>query len=206
VTSEPPRPGGLAEVIERSGVCADGLPGEPATSVEYRVQAERTVALLAETLARLHRTDLGDDAATTALDAPALATQLVAAALDGPRADRPRSQAYRHIADDRLRDILVQGAPGVADRCDRMVLTHGRPTLASLWCERGEAVGFVGWNRAAVADPYRDLAVAAHSVATDMAPVLVPVLFDHYGEHAPDPIRLDWFSLAAELGTDPGAG
>jgi hypothetical protein len=39
-----------------------------------------------------------------------------------------------------------------------------------------------------------------------MAPVLVPVLFDHYGEHAPDPIRLDWFSLAAELGIDPGAG
>ena len=54
-----------------------------------------------------------------------------------------------------------------------------------------------------MADRYRDLAVAARSVAVDLAPILVPVFFDRYGTTAPDAVLLDWYSLVAEL--RPGA-
>ena len=79
------------------------------------------------------------------------------------------------------------------------MLTHGSPTLANLRCADGSAVGLVAWSGAAVADRYRDLAVAARSVAVDLAPILVPVFFDHYGTTSPDAVLLDWYSLAAEL-------
>jgi hypothetical protein len=32
-----------------------------------------------------------------------------------------------------------------------------------------------------------------------MSPALVPLLMERYGEQSPDPIRLDWYSLLAEL-------
>jgi aminoglycoside phosphotransferase len=193
-------PDALAQAILRSGMDATGTAGEPATSVEYRVQPERTVGLLADALARLHRTELTELERRHALDAH----QLAAAAPTGHTPTGPvptRSAAYAHIDDERLRTILVEGAAGASARNDRMVLTHGTPTLAHLVADRGALVGWVRWEAAAVADPYRDLAVAALDVAA-MSPMLVPLLLERYGEQSPDPIRLDWYSLLAELSGD----
>lgn len=189
----------LSALVARSGLDATGMPGEPATSIEYRVDAERTVHLLADVLARLHATELDAGARQLALDARQMAA-VAATSVGGPRSvSTPRSAAYSHVPDERLVEILLDGAPGAAARNDRWVLTHGSPTLAHLHCDRGSAVGLVDWSRAAVADPYRDLAIAARSVANDLAPILVTTLFERYGERAPDPVRLDWYSLAAEL-------
>ncbi len=185
-------PTALRHAVQRSGLQASASVGEPATAVEYRVQAERTVGLLADALARLHRTDLTDEERRLALDAPQLAAAVERSS------GRPRSAAYTHIDDERLHAILVDGAAGAAARADRVVLTHGAPTLAHLIADQGVLVGWVDWRSAAVADPYRDLAVAARSVA-EMSPALVPVLMERYGEQSPDPIRLDWYSLLAEL-------
>jgi aminoglycoside phosphotransferase len=199
-----PAPDALQPAVLRSGMDASGAAGEPATAVEYLVQAERTVGLLADALARLHRTELTDEERSLTLDAH----QLAEAAAAGHRtsaavaAAHVRSAAYAHIDDERLHAILVEGAAGAAARGDRMVLTHGSPTLANLVADRGTLVGWVDWAAAAVADPYRDLAVAARSVAA-MSPSLVPLLLERYGEQSPDPIRLDWYSLLAEL---TGAG
>ncbi len=189
----------LDALVARSGLDARGLPGEPATSVEYRVDAERTVQLLADVLADLHATELTAADRDSAVGAEQYASAAAAAHVDGRLRRDERSAAYAHMDDERLVEVLVGGAPGAAARRDRWVLTHGAPTLAHLWCARGSAVGLVGWDRPAVADPYRDLAVAAHCIATEMAPILVPVLFERYGERSPDPVRLDWFALAAEL-------
>ena len=60
-------------------------------------------------------------------------------------------------------------------------------------------MGFVNWTGAALADPYRDLAVSATSVATSFGPMLVPEFFDAYGLTHPDPLRLDWYALSAQL-------
>jgi aminoglycoside phosphotransferase len=206
VTAQPGGAAGLSELVARSGFDATGRAGEPATSIEYRVDAERTVQLLADVLAGLHATELDAGALQMAVDAGQVADEAAATAAVGPEPRRrTRSAAYAHVSDDRLVEILLQGAPAAAARQDRRVLTHGSPTLAHLWCDRGSAVGLVDWGRAAVADPYRDLAVAARSVATEMAPILITVLFERYGERSPDPVRLDWYSLAAELLVPSGA-
>lgn len=194
-------PSELLRLARDHGLDATGSGGEPLSSVGYRVQAERTVGVLAETLARLHATPMPEVLRVTALHPHAIAAQ-VRHQLEHVRAQRdppPRAAAYAHLDDARLVQVLADGAGAVERRGGRAVITHGAPTLDRCLADRGTALGLVDWRRAAVADPYRDLAVAAASVASLFAPILVPVLFERYGEHQPDPVRLDWYSLAAEL-------
>lgn len=189
----------IAALVARSGMDARGADGEPATSIEYRVDAERTVRLLAAALAALHATELSDGERRAGLAATDLASDAVGAFGAGTLQHSERSGAYAHMSDERLVDALVAGAEGAAARQSRQVLTHGTPTLSHLWCDHGSVVGLISWDRPAVADPYRDLAVAARCIATDMAPILVPTFFEHYGESSPDPVRIDWYALLAEL-------
>lgn len=202
----------LAGVIVRSGLDATDLEGDPATSIEYRAQAEHTVGLLASTLARLHDLDLGlrGDAARLPVMGPAELVRRARAALPAGELVGPRSAAYRHLSDERLVQVLDQGAADLVGSDAAVVLTHGTPTLGHLRCRAGMAIGLVGWEHAALGDPYRDLAVAARSVAEQLTPTLVPVLFERYGElrpeaRRPDARRLDWYSLATELLVDPGS-
>lgn len=184
--------------VARSGLDARGRPGEPATSVEYRVDAERTVGLLAEALASLHATVLTPEDQRAALGPPKL-VEMARTAVAASDSRTGRQGAYAHLDDDRLLEILAEGADRIGTRVDPPVLTHGAPSLAHLWCDRGRLVGLVGWSHPAPSDRYRDLAVAARSIATDLTPALVPVLFERYGEVQPDPVRLDWYALAAEM-------
>jgi aminoglycoside 3'-phosphotransferase II len=190
------------EAVVAAGLDATDVPSEAASDAEYRIQPEATVRLLAATLARLHSVTVPEGAA------PVLGpAHLAAAARDalaaGGLPGRERAAAYAHMADDRLVEALAGGVVGVAPRC-RAVVTHGAPTLATFRCRDGRAVGFTAWSGLAVSDPYRDLAVAATSVAADLGPMLVPVLLDAWvaavvDELRPDPVRLDFHALAAEL-------
>jgi len=107
-------------------------------------------------------------------------------------------QGFLSAHRQRLVAILRSGAP-TPERSRPPVLTHGAPRLELLRCRDGAAVGFVGWEGAAVADPYRDLAVAARSVATGLGPMLVPALFERCGIDRPDPILVDWYALVDQL-------
>lgn len=185
-------------VVAHSDLDATDRPGEPATAIEYRVDAERTVRLLGETLSRLHAVELHDDEPAASLT-PAVVAAAAAAGLRAGSLAPERGAAYAHLGPERLVEVLVEGAATAAARSGPPVLTHGSPCLSNLRCARGSAVGFVAWEAAAPADRHRDLAVAARSVAEDLTPVLVPVLFEHYRGPRPDPILLDWWSLAAEL-------
>lgn len=200
----------LARAIARSGLDATDLGGDPATSIEYRAQAEHTVGLLASTLARLHGLDpvgpvTSGDTSSLPVMGPAHVVHRARTALAAGELVQPRSAAYRHLADDRLVQVLEQGAEDLAVPDSAVVLTHGAPTIGHLRCRAGSAIGLVGWEQAALGDPYRDLAVAARSVAQQLTPTLVPVFFERYGELRPDARRLDWYSLATELLVDPGA-
>lgn len=201
----------------RAGLDATGRDGGPATSPEYRVQPERTVGLLASALGRLHSISAGDQpvdprAATmgerAVLDPVRVADAAQEALSAGRLADLPPGSTYGHLPVERLVEVLVSGAEDVSQRSGAAVLCHGAPTLQHLWCDRGEVVGFVEWQRAAWADPYLDLAIAARDVAEVLTPMLVPELFERYGETRPDPIRVDWWALAAELSGafEPGGG
>ncbi len=185
-------------IAVHSDLDATDRTGEPATAIEYRVDAERTVRLLGETLSRLHAVEL-HDAEPAAPMTPAVVGAAAAAGLRAGSLVAVRGDAYAHLGQERLVEVLVEAAPAAADRSGSPVLTHGAPCLANLRCDLGSAVGFVAWEAAAPADRHRDLAVAARSVAEDLTPVLVPVLFEHYRGPRPDPILLDWWSLAAEL-------
>ncbi len=189
----------VSAAIRRSGLDATDRPGEPANSLEYRVDAEGTARRLGLMLAQLHRTELSD--AELALAAgPAALVQRARREVGRPEAERmPRSEPYRHVDDERLVAILERGAPRAAQRGTRTVLTHGRPTLGALWCLQGSTLGLRDWAEAAFGDPHRDLAVAAGSIATELTPLLVPALVDAYGLFSPDPVVLDWYALAAEL-------
>ncbi len=189
----------LSSAIARSGLDATGKAGEPASSIEYRVDAEGTVRRLGAVLAQLHGVDL-DTAEMAAAVGPSELVERARVAVSQPTGERPaRSAEYRHVDDTRLLEILADGATAVGGRCGRTVLTHGRPTLQNLWCFRGSAVGLLDWADAAVGDPHRDLAVAARSIATELSPMLVPSFVDSYGLFAPDVVALDWYALAVEL-------
>ena len=183
---------------------ADG-DGVPASSPEYRFDVEHTVGLLAGALARLHSTPVSEPVGP--LDPDQVVAQARAALEAGSLSADRLAAAYRHVEPVRLVEILAEGRSArLDDAAEARVLTHGRPTLDALRCQDGVVLGLAGWERAALADRYRDLAVAASSVATDLGPMLVPTFFERYAAAAndarydhPDPLRLDWYALAAEL-------
>lgn len=203
--NDPSRADAARQAATAAGLVAAPDEGVPGSSPEYRFDVEHTVGLLAATLAALHTAPLPRPAEPLDPD------ELVELARDALAAGRLHveavSAAYRHVEPARLVEILAAGrATSLSGAGETPVATHGRPTLDALRCRDGAALGFAGWDRAAVADRYRDLAVAASSVATDLGPMLVPTLFERYAaavhddryDH-PDPLRLDWYALAAEL-------
>ncbi|MFZ4518851.1 MAG: phosphotransferase [Microthrixaceae bacterium] len=170
--------------------------GEPATEVEYRYEPERTVGLLGDTIARLHSAAAPDGwAQLRAADVVELARTRIESGEVRPDTLDP---AYAHMEPARLLGVLASGAAAV-DAHSGVVPTHGRADLAHLRCDGGRPLGFADWSAAALADPYRDLAVAARSVALDLGPMLVPDLLERAGHPQPDPVRLDWWALADVL-------
>jgi len=197
--------GGLPELIAASGLDATERGGSPATSTEYLVEVERTVALYAATLAQLHAVQPTGELPVH--DAAHLVAEARAAVSEGRVTEGTLTPAYRHMSPERLLEVLVERAAHDAVASGGpLVLTHGRPLLDRLRCDAGASLGLTGWERAGLGDPYRDLAVAAREVGTRLSSMLVPALFDAYAAESgrpelqrPDPVRLDWYVLAAEL-------
>lgn len=199
-------PAELVDAVSGSGLDATGRPGEPGDSTAYRMQPDRTVELLASALVRLHA--VPPPAGVEPVRATDVVDALRARHRRGELAAPTPDSVYAHVSLDRLLDVLADGAQAVLERRGAAALCHGAPTIGRLRADGGELVGFVDWHLAAVADPYLDLAIAARSVATGFTPMLVPVLVERYGLARADPVRLDWWALAAELlgrGT-PSAG
>lgn len=194
----------LVELARAAGLDADSAPDSdegiaPGTAPEYRFDAERTVAAFGDHLARLHRVGVGDTgpAFEPAVLVDAARRRLAAGELVADEL----APTYRHMAPDRLVQILGDGLDEVVERAraERPVLSHGRPVLGSFRFRRGEPLGFTDWAAVTVADRHLDLAVAASDVAGVFGAVVVPVLFDAYGDPPPDPQRIDWFALADAL-------
>ncbi len=216
----------LLELVARAGLDASELLGPSpapadadapmgADSVPFRVDPERTAAILGTALAALHRVGPPDAPSSGLRDAMQDAVDTAREVL-GEGAGAPLDAAYAHIERERLVailekgvDELVSGDTGVSDTgvsdtgvsdtgVSDMVVSHGRPTLSRLVCVRGRPVGFVDWRRLEWADRHRDLASAATDVAATLGPMAVPLFFDAYGAD-PDPRRLDWWVLAHQL-------
>lgn len=191
----------LSDAVAAAGLDPAGA-GVSGTDLEYRYEPDRTVALLAGALARLHAVAVPDDGPRLGTgDVVALARRR----LDDGRIDAATlDPAYAHVEPARLVEVLADGAARLGTSAP--VITHGAATLDALRCEAGAALGLAGTAHLAVADPYRDLAVAARSVASTFGPMLVPELFERYGGPPADPVRLDWWALATVLTIDPVGG
>lgn len=194
-------PDAAPEVVRQAGLDGDVAGARPATDPEYRFDPQATVALLADSLARLHALDPGGTpvgAGRLTLDAVVTRAREAVAGPGRPELDA----AYGHMEPARLLEVLAAGAADLGEPDpSEVVLTHGAVSLSALRCDQGRAVGFRGWSSAAVADRHRDLARAATVVAGSLGPMLVPELFERYGRR-PDPRRLDWWALADQLTGD----
>lgn len=186
-----------------------------------------SVAALGRTLADVHDgrlvgPDVGRLSALSAADALgrvelALATG-AALSLEGTPFDR--------MGPGRLVEALRSGVASVVQRCSTTVPTVGRATignldLAGMAASSPELSGspnlvfrpgrrsaggaaFRDWGQAALADPYRDLAVAAADVVATVGAAGVLALTEAYVAARPsieplDLIRLDWWSMLAAL-------
>jgi aminoglycoside 3'-phosphotransferase-2 len=80
-----------------------------------------------------------------------------------------------------------------------LVVTHGDYCLPNVILSAdGEVAGFVDLGRAGVADRYRDLALAARSIAYNFGDAYVAAFFAAYGID-PDPQRVAFYQLLDEF-------
>lgn len=197
-------PAGLVDLLRSAGLAspegADPAAFERADAKEYLFDPERTVAMLAERLGVLHALEvhspgLADDVPHVSMrDVVADAARATAAAPDAPL-----DAAYSHMDRPALLEVLDLGADRLGEAGDGdVVLTHGSPSLGTLLCSLGSAVGFTCWDDMAIADRHRDLARVASSLSGTVGPMILPVFFEHYGRH-PGLARLDWWLLAEQL-------
>ncbi len=197
---DPHRAARLAPLVAASGLDARGS-GARGTAPEYRFEAERTIQAMAETLARLHTVEvpaeLQGDRSLVADPA-----ELVERASSGTATPGP---AYRHLSRERLLQILLEGVPSPLPPGE-LVLSHGHPSFELLRFDGVAAIGFEDWSGLALADPHQDLASVARDLVASFGPAPIHAFFEHYGAALaqplrPDPVRLDWYLLAHELGS-----
>lgn len=190
------------EPARRAGLVAGDDEGAPATDPEYLATPELVVDLLGTALGHLHACPTVG-AGVPELRPPDLVERARRRLAEGRIAPDSLPVSYRHMAPERLVDVLAQGAERAATGW-APVLSHGSPTVAHLRCRDGRALGFSHWEGAALADRHLDLAAAAADVAATLVPALLPQLVDRYLATSPDmpppdPLLLDWYALAAVL-------
>lgn len=78
------------------------------------------------------------------------------------------------------------------------VFTHGDASLPNLLFHRGQVSGYIDLGLAGVADPYRDLALAARSLTRNMGGKWVRPFLEAYGAPMDEP-RLEFFILLDEF-------
>ncbi|CAB4704748.1 MAG: phosphotransferase [Actinobacteria bacterium] len=181
--------------------------GVAATEPEYRFDAERTIGSLASSLASVHRFPVQPASLLAEPDLLLTTDFLVELALRSTEAEQAHpkelSPAYRHMSRVRLTQILQDGAGAIEQKPAEPVLLQGAPRLSNLRFSGQDLIGFEDWTQAAIGDAYFDLARAAQDLLNTFGPQPIQAFFGEYGLQNPDPVRLDWYLLAAELCAEP---
>ncbi len=188
-----PRVVAFAEDREREYLLLSQVPGLDASHLSHRSDAPALVRLLAQGLRMLHAVPVEGCPFDSTLDMLiAAASQRVARGLVDEQDFDPERQGRR--AGDLLRELLA-----TRPREEDLVFTHGDYCLPNVVVHQGRISGFVDLGRAGVSDRYRDLALAARSLAYNVGQEWVPTLFAQYGIPRPDWRKVEFYKLLDEF-------
>lgn len=183
----------FAEDREREYLLLSRVPGLDAAHPSHRANAPALVRLLAQGLRMLHAVPVEGCPFVSTLDVlVADASQRVEKGLVYEQDFDPERQGRR--AGDLLRELL-----DTRPRDEDLVFTHGDYCLPNVVVHQGRISGFVDLGRAGVSDRYRDLALAARSLAYNIGPEWVPLLFAEYGIARPDWPKVEFYKLLDEF-------
>jgi aminoglycoside phosphotransferase len=169
------------------------VPGVPASDRSHEGKIEALVRLLADGLRMLHRIDIEacpfDERVERQIEkAERRVNQGVVDEEDFDDARRGRTARQ-------LFGELLATRPADED----LVFTHGDFCLPNVIIDRNRIGGFVDLGRAGIGDRYRDLALAARSLAYNFGPEHVKLLFEAYGIGEPDRKKLEYHMLLDEF-------
>ncbi len=169
------------------------LPGLDASHRSHDSDISRLVDILAEGLLLLHSTSMEGCPFDHRLD---------------PELARARGRMERGEVDEEDFDISRHGRKAVelyeellATRPagETPVLTHGDYSLPNIMIDRGGLGGFVDLGAAGIGDRYRDLALAARSLAFNFGAEHLSRLFEAYGLATPDMRRIAYYQMLDEF-------
>lgn len=85
------------------------------------------------------------------------------------------------------------------DDPDDAVVIHGDPSLPNMILGAGGLAGWVDVGRVGVGSRWCDLMIGATTVASNLGPMLVPVLFEAYGVDPADTLAVDAYQLLEQF-------
>lgn len=100
------------------------------------------------------------------------------------------SETYRHRTINDLFTNLLQLRP----ENEHIVFTHGDLCLPNILIQQGASAGFVDWGLAGLSDPYRDLALIARSIRSNLGEKWLQLFFDTYA-HEVDERKIEFYTL-----------
>jgi aminoglycoside 3'-phosphotransferase II len=104
---------------------------------------------------------------------------------------------FRGLEAQEVYDLAIKLRPGDED----VVFTHGDYCLPNILLDRqpSRINGFIDWGHGGMADRYKDLALAARSLARNFGKQWVPLLFEEYGRPTPDQEKLKFYRAMDEI-------
>jgi len=185
-----PAPELVAEVERGGGVflLMTAVPGVDCSDRSHAADVPAMVRLLAEGLRLIHAAPLDDCPFdhTPRAELERARRRLELGLVDAGAFDADPAEVFEE---------LLRLEPREPD----IVLTHGDYCLPNVLIDGGRLSGFCDLGRLGAGDRYRDLALAARSLAYNWGAEHVPLLFEAYGLPQPDQRRLEFFRLLDEF-------
>jgi kanamycin kinase len=161
---------------EREWLLTAALPGVNATDTALTADPPRLVPLLAQGLRRFHALEVEGCPFDGRLEAT-LATVRHRLAAGLTRQDGPLRPEHGVSTPGAALDLLIRRRPPERD----LVVCHGDYCLPNVLIEDWRVSGFVDLGALAVADRWRDLAVATWSVTWNLGPGWEDLFLEAYG-------------------------
>lgn len=169
------------------------LIGTVATAPEHIRDPRRTVPILAEGLRAFHAVDASDCPFDYRI--PHAVAHVAARVASGRVDPGDFHEVHRHLTPGEALSRLRQLAP---DREEDVVVCHGDYCFPNVLLKDGRVVGYLDLGEVAIAERWRDLAVATWSVTWNVGPGYEDLFLNAYGSDW-DVERREFYRLLYDL-------